>query len=96
VDITQNYAVYMYSCQGHDFIATNINSGMSSSYDAMNGGFDEILLCYQDVVMEDLEVFYLLESSNAKFVSVPTKDVPWEIPIGVYGRGEKEYYYKYE
>lgn len=96
VDITQNYAVYMYSCQGHDFIATNINSGMSSSYDAMNGGFDELLLCYQDVVMDDLVVFYLSEISNAKFVSVPTEEVPWEIPIGVYNRGEKTWYFEYE
>ena len=96
VDVTQNYAVYMYSCQGHDFIAANINSGMSSSFDAMNGGFDELLLCYQDVVMEDLVVFYLSEISNAKFVSVPTEEVPWEIPIGVYNRGEKTWYFEYE
>ena len=96
VDITQNYAVYMYSCQGHDFIAANINSAMSDSWGVVDGAKDKVLLCYQDVVMEDLVVFYLMEKSNAEFVSIPTEDVPWEIPIGVYGRGEMEFYYKYE
>ena len=95
VDITQNYAVYMYSCQGHDYIATNINSVMSDSWGVVDGEKDEVLLCYQDIVLEDFEVFYLMETSNAEFVSIPSAEVPEEIPYGVYGRGEREYFYDY-
>lgn len=95
VDITQNYAVFMYSCQGHDFIPTNINSVMSDSWGVVDGEKEEVLLCYQDIVMEDLVVFYLMEGSNAEFVSIPSSEVPEEVPYGVYGRGEREYYYDY-
>ena len=96
VDITQNYAVFMYSCQGHDFLPTNINSVMSDSWGVVDGEKDKVLLCYQDIVMEDLEVFFLMENSNAEFVSIPTSEMPEEIPYGVYGRGEREYYYDYK
>ena len=95
VDITQNYAVFMYSCQGHDFIPTNINSVMSDSWGVVDGEKDEVLLIYQESVIDNMEVFFLMDGSNAEFVGVPDSEVPEEIPYGVFGRGELEYFYDY-
>lgn len=100
VDLNLNYAVYMYSCKGHDFLPCNVNTGMSDSNACLNGTFRDgdkeyITIRFQDIVMEDLVVFY--ENPNASVIvweSVPLDMVGADVPY-VYGREEIVFRYNY-
>jgi len=90
VDLEQNYAVYMYSCKGHDFLPGNINSGMSDSNATLNGEIDRIIIAFQDVVMEDLVVLYKNEkSAEIVWQALTQEEMNKMMPIGVYNQKEK-------
>ena len=89
VDTRLNYLVYMYSCKGHDYIACNLNTAMSDSYAANRGEFEEIIIGYQDVVMEDFVVLYQKEGVNITFKSFAIDQINNSIPCGVYNNNEK-------
>lgn len=93
VDLEQNYAIYMYSCKGHDFIPCNINTGMSNSNAALYGEWESITIAFQDVVLEDLVVLYE-NPKSAKIIwrAFTQEEMSKAIPIGVYSRKEKYIY----
>lgn len=64
VEIDKNYLVYMYSCLGHEFIACNLNTGMSDSYGVTEGKYEKVTIGYQDIVMKTLEVLYKNPNSS--------------------------------
>jgi len=84
-----NYLVYMYSCKGHDYIACNLNTAMNDSYAANRGDFEEIIIGYQDVVMEDLVVLYQKEGIRITFKSFDVDQINNSIPCGIYNNNEK-------
>ncbi|MBR3824345.1 MAG: hypothetical protein IKJ39_04010 [Lachnospiraceae bacterium] len=89
VDTRLNYLVYMYSCKGHDYIACNLNTAMNDSYAANRGDFEEIIIGYQDVVMEDLVVLYQKEGIRITFKSFDVDQINNSIPCGIYNNNEK-------
>jgi len=90
VNLEQNYAVYMYSCKGHDFLPSNVNTGMSDSNATLNGELDSIIIAFQDVVMEDLVVLYKNEkSAEIIWKALTQEEMNKLIPIGIYNRKEK-------
>lgn len=85
VDLGENYAIYMYSCKGHDEIACNVNTGMSDSNACLRGDWEEITIGFQDVVMEDLIVLW--ENPNSckiNWESYSFEEMNPIIPCGIY------------
>jgi len=96
VDTELNYLIYMYSCKGHDYIACNLNTAMSDSFAANRGEFDEIVLGFQDVVMEDLVVLYQKDICNVVLKSYTAEELNIAIPHGIYNDTKKLVYrFKY-
>lgn len=97
VNTQENYLVYMYSCKGHDYIAANLNTGMSDSRGVVNGDYDSIIIGYQDVVMQDLVVLYQNEnSSDIEFRSYAAHEISDVIPYGIYNDNNiLKYRFKY-
>ena len=90
VDLEQNYAIYMYSCKGHDYLPSNINTGMSNSNATLNGEIGNITIAFQDVVMEDLVVLYKNEkSAEIEWRALTQEEMNKIIPIGIYNQKEK-------
>ena len=96
VDLSQNYLIYMYSCKGHDYLPCSLNTGMSDSNGVLNGEYDQVIMGYQDVVMEDLVILYEKEECNVEFRSYTREEMPTIIPRGIYGDvQEVKYYFNY-
>ena len=97
VDITQNYFVYMYSLRGHDYLPAVLNTAKYSSFDALHGKYDEIVVGYQDCVVEDLHILYLKEDINLKVQGFSLEEMPSRLVHGRYFLEEEyRYYYDYE
>lgn len=95
VDLSQNYAIYMYSCHGYDFLPCNVNTGMSDSNAVLNNTWDgdHIKIRFQDIVMEDLVVLWENpKSTPIVWEGVELDKVSKDIPY-VYGR--EEYIYRH-
>lgn len=96
VDLSQNYLIYMYSCKGHDYLPCSLNTGMSDSNGVLNGYYDQVIMGYQDVVMEDLVILYEKEECNVEFRSYKRGELPIGIPRGIYNNPrEIKYYFNY-
>lgn len=96
VDLSQNYLIYMYSCKGHDYLPCSLNTGMSDSNGVLNGYYDQVIMGYQDVVMEDLVILYEKEGCNVEFRSYKRGELPVGIPRGIYhSPREIKYYFNY-
>ncbi len=96
VDLSQNYLIYMYSCKGHDYLPCSLNTGMSDSNGVLNGYYDQVIMGYQDVVMEDLVILYEKEESNVEFRSYKKEEIPMGVLDGIYyDTKEIKYYYNY-
>lgn len=97
VEIDKNYLVYMYSCLGHEFIACNLNTGMSDSYGVTEGKYEKVTIGYQDVVMKNLEVLYKNpNSSDIEWITYNVNELIELIQHGVYNDNDVlQYRYKY-
>jgi len=97
VDINQNYLVYMYSLLGHDYLPCNINTAKYSSRDALAGKYEEIIVGFQDCIMEELVVLYNKKGINVKFQSFALEEMPSTLVHGRYFLDEEyHYYYDYK
>lgn len=95
VDLNMNYAIYMYSCKGYDYLPCNVNTGMSDSNAVLNGTFPDgtIKIRFQDIVMEDLVVLWENPNANPiEWESVPFDELIKDVP---YYYGTEEYIYRY-
>jgi len=96
VDISMNYFVYMYSLRGHDELPCNINTAKYSSRKAMNGEYEEIIVGYQDIVVEDMHVLYLKDGINVKIRAFAPAEMTSRLVHGRYYVDEEyRYYYDY-
>lgn len=97
VDTTQNYFIYMYSLRGHDELPAVLNTAKYSSRDALNGKYEEIIVGYQDIVVEDLHVLYLKKGINLNVQGFSLEEMPSKLVHGRYNLAEEyKYYYDYE
>lgn len=95
VNLDMNYAIYMYSCKGYDYLPCNVNTGMSDSNAVLNGTFPDetIKIRFQDIVMEDLVVLWENPNANPiEWESVPFDKLIKDVP---YYYGTEEYIYRY-
>lgn len=99
VDLTQNYLIYEYSLQGFDDLPANINTGKYDSNGVLNGTYEygDVILQFQDIIMEDLNIIWIKDGVELTFESVPTNKMPSSrLPHGVFGVDEEyRYYYNY-
>ena len=85
----------MYRKIRHDFIACNLNTGMSDSYGVTDGIYEKVTIGYQDVVLDSLEVLYKNPKSS-EWVSLHVDELCELIQEGVYFDNDiMKYYYEY-
>jgi len=95
VDTELNYLIYEYSLQGYDTLPANISTCKYGCDNILNGK-EEAIVCFQDIIMEDLNIIYIKDGCKVAFNSVALEDMPSRLPHGVFGRDEEyRYYYDY-